>query len=193
VRFSVVWWHKLIKYWTKLDGMIFVAFNWFLIFGFSVLIMLVQAKPLNLPFTAAFSFIMVPVSFFITYAFQNYSSNSEEINSYPALLPNDFNEDKLLRKEKILAFFYAEWCPFCRRTFSFLKHLKPDSSYRIFRVDLSDEDNPLWTSFNIEVVLTLIAFDDGKEFWRANGVLMVGLKKRDFEKADTVMKATKTY
>lgn len=186
-----MWWHKLIKNWTKLDHAVFVAFNWFLIFGFTVLIMLVQAKPLNLEFTAAFPFVMIPVSFIITFAFQNYSSNSEEIDSYPVLLPNDFEEDKLLRKERILTFFYAEWCPFCRRAFPFLKLLNPDSGYMVFRVDLSDENNPLWDSFKIDVVPTLIAFDEGKEFWRANGVLMAGLKKEDFEKADAVIKASK--
>jgi hypothetical protein len=183
-----MWWHKLVKYWTKLDYAIFVAFNWFLIFGFSTLVMLVQAKPFNLAFTATFSFAVIPVSLIVTYAFQNYSSNSEEIDRYPALLPDDFEEDRLLRKERILAFFYAEWCPFCRRTFSFLKLLNPDSCYRIFRVDISDENNPLWDCLRIEAVPTLVAFDGGIEFWRENGILMVGLKKGDFEKADTIMK-----
>ena len=117
--------------------------------------------------------------------------DSEDIDSITALLPNDFEENRLLRKERILAFFYAKWCPFCRIAFPFLKLLNPDSSYIVFQVDLSDEDNPLWDSLKIGVIPTLIAFDGGKEFWRANGVLMVGLKKGDFKKADTIMKASK--
>ena len=108
------------------------------------------------------------------------------------MLPSDFEENRLLRKDRILAFFYAKWCPFCRRAYPLLKLLNPDSSYVLFRVDLSDEDNPLWDTFNINAVPTLIAFDGGNEFWRANGVLMVGLKKGDFEKADTIMKARKS-
>jgi len=117
--------------------------------------------------------------------------DSEEIDNYPALLSNDFEDNKLLRKERILAFIYAKWCPFCKKAYPFLKLLNPDSSYMVFQVDLSDEDNPLWDSLKIDVVPTLIAFDEGKEFWRANGVLMSGLKKEDFEKADAVLKASK--
>jgi len=146
-----MWWHKLIKYWTKL------------------------------------------VSFIITFVSQIYSSNLDELECYLSLLPNDFVENRLLREERVLGFFYAMWCPFCRRSFSFLKLLNPNSSYRIFRVDLSDENSPLWVSLRIEAVPTLIAFDGGKEFWRANGVLMVGLRKGEFKKADAIMKAFKPH
>jgi hypothetical protein len=53
----------------------------------------------------------------------------------------------------------------------------------VFRVDLSDDNNPLWDSLEIKVVPTLIAFNDGIEFWRANGISMVGLRKKDFDQA----------
>jgi len=186
-----MWWHKLIKYWTKLDYTIFIAFNWFIIFSFSNIVMLIQAKPLNLAFTATYSIMVIPISFIFTYVFQNYSSNLNEINYYPNLLSNNFEENRLLRKERILVFVYAEWCPFCRQCFSFLKLLKPNSSYEIYRVDISDENNPLWVSLGIKVVPTLIAFNEGIEFWRVNGALMVGLKKEKFKKADTIMKTSK--
>ncbi|MEM2144655.1 MAG: thioredoxin family protein [Candidatus Jordarchaeaceae archaeon] len=101
--------------------------------------------------------------------------------------PKDFEDERLLRKDRVLVFFYAKWCPFCQKAFSFLKLLNP-TSYTLLRVDLSEEDNPLWNSLKIEAVPTLIAFDGGKEFWRVNGIPMVGLKKDDFEKADKVMK-----
>jgi len=53
----------------------------------------------------------------------------------------------------------------------------------VFRVDLSDENNPLWNSLEINAFPTLVAFKDGTEFWLANGISMVGLRKKDFEQA----------
>ena len=62
-------------------------------------------------------------------------------------------------------------------------------SYKIFRVDLSDEENPMWNSLKIRRIPTLIAFDDGKEFWRREATYMVGLNKADFNDADSTVKA----
>ena len=177
-----MWWYKLIRYWTKSDYAAFIIFNWFVVFGFSILVRLIQGKAIDFVFTIAFSFIMVPVSLVITVIFQKYSSNIEDISSYPALLPKDFKEDKLLRSDRILAFFYAEWCPFCRKSFHLLKFLNKSQSI-VFRVDLSDESNPLWNSMKIKIVPTLIAFENGAEFWRVNGNMMIGLSQRDFERA----------
>jgi thiol-disulfide isomerase/thioredoxin len=125
---------------------------------------------------------MIPFELIIVAAFQKYSSNTEDISSYPTLLPNDFKEDKLLRDDKTLVFFYAEWCPFCRKSFRLLKSLD-EPQLKIFRLDLSDEKNPLWDSLKIKIVPTLIAFKDGTEFWRADGISMVGLRKIDFKQA----------
>lgn len=73
--------------------------------------------------------------------------------------------------------------------FPLLKLLNPNSHYRIFRVDVSDENNPLWSSVKIGTVPTLVAFEGGVEFWRRNGVIMVGLRRKDFEIANAMMNA----
>ncbi len=177
-----MWWHKLVRYWTKTDYVFFSLFTWILVFCLLLLVRLIEGRTLDLLFAAAFSFVMIPVELVVIAAFQRYSSNTTDISSYPALGPNDFEADKLLRKEKNIIFFYAEWCPFCRKSFQLLKSLN-DSQSKVFRVDLSDENNPLWDSLRIKVVPTLIAFKDGTEFWRANGISMVGLRKRDFKQA----------
>jgi len=183
-----MWWHKLIRDWNKTDYLFFSAFTWILVFSLLVLVRLIQGRTPDLVFAALFSIVMIPVELIITAAFQKYSSNIEDISSYPALLPSDFKEDKLLRDDKILIFFYAEWCPFCRKSFRLLKSLD-ESKAQVFRVDLSDEDNPLWDSLNIKIVPTLIAFKNGTESWRKDGISMIGLTKKDFEQAVT---ATKT-
>lgn len=177
-----VWWHKLIRDWTKTDYAIFSSFTWILVFSLLVSVTLIQERTLDLVSATVFSFVMIPFELIVIVAFQKYSSNTEDISSYSALQPNDFKENKLLKNDNSLVFFYAEWCPFCRKSFHLLKSLD-ESQSKVFRVDLSDENNPLWDSLRIKIVPTLIAFKNGTEFWRADGISMVGLRKKDFKQA----------
>ena len=177
-----VWWHKLIRDWTKTDYAFFSSLIWILIFGLLVTVRFIEERSLDLLWATAFSLAMIPFELVVIFAFQKYSSNTEDLSLYPVLSPTHFEEDKLLKNEKSLVFFYTEWCPYCRKSFQLLKSLdKPD--LKVFRVDLSDETNPLWVSLKISVVPTLIAFKEGAEFWRANGISMVGLRKKDFKQA----------
>ncbi len=177
-----LWSHKLIRNWTKTDYLIFSSFTWILVFTLLVLIRLIQGRTLDLVFATIFSFAMIPFELIVVAAFQKYSSNTKDMTLYSALQPNDFKGATLLKNEKSLVFFYTEWCPFCRKSFHLLKSLD-ESQLKVFKVDLSDENNPLWDSLKIKIVPTLIAFKSGTEFWRANGISMVGLKKKDFKEA----------
>jgi thiol-disulfide isomerase/thioredoxin len=133
---------------------------------------------------------MIPVEFLVLAIFQKYSSHMGETMKYPSLVPEDFNYEQLLKSDRILLFLYAEWCPFSRNASQHLASLEP-GSYKIFRLDLSNEDNPLWYSLKIRRIPTLIAFDGGKEFWRREATYMMGLRKADFNEADANMKAPK--
>jgi thiol-disulfide isomerase/thioredoxin len=177
-----MWWHKLVKEWTKTDYAAFSVYSLVLVFTVSTLMRLIQKGAPDVIFAAVFSVAMIPVELLIVAAFQKYSANTKALSMYPALLPIDFSEDKLLKDEKSLVFFYSKWCPYCRKSFHHLK-LFHTAQLKLFKVDLSDENNPLWDSLKIEVVPTLIAFKGGTEFWRANGVPMVGLRKEDFKQA----------
>jgi len=143
---------------------------------------LIEGRTLDLAFAAVISFVTIPIELLVIVAFQKYSSNTADISMIPTLLPKDFKDNKLLKNDKSLVFFYAEWCPLCRKSFHPLKSLN-ESQLKVFRVDLSDENNPLWDFLKIKIVPTLIAFKDGTEFWRANGISMVGLRKKDFKQA----------
>jgi thiol-disulfide isomerase/thioredoxin len=182
VEADSVWWHKLIRDWTKVDYAFFSFLIWILVFSLLVLVRLVEGRAIDLVSTTAISIVLIPFELVIIATFQKYSSNTKDISSYSALLPENFNNDKLLNNEKCLVFFYAEWCPFCRKSFHLMKSLD-NSQAKVFRVDLSNENNPLWESLEINVVPTLVAFKDGTEFWRADGISMVGLRKKDFEQA----------
>jgi len=48
-------------------------------------------------------------------------------------------------------------------------------------VDLSDLSNPLWETFEISVVPTVLIFKEGKPVFRRDGVLGHGLSRSDLQ------------
>jgi hypothetical protein len=176
------WSHKLVHDWTKRDYAAFSVYSWVLVFAVLTVFRLIETRTLDLVFTAVFAVAMIPVELLIVAGFQKYSANTKALSAYPALAQSDFNENRLLKDEKSLVFFYSKWCPYCRKSFHLLKTIDT-SQLKLFTADLSDESNPLWDSLKIEIVPTLIAFNGGVKFWRANGVPMVGLMKEDFKQA----------
>ncbi len=52
----------------------------------------------------------------------------------------------------------------------------------LVEVDISDEANPLWDTYSIEVVPTLILFRNGLMLDRADGRFMEGLHEGDLER-----------
>jgi len=45
------------------------------------------------------------------------------------------------------------------------------------KVDISDDDNPLWEMFGISIVPTVVVFKDGQPVFRRDGVQGRGLPK----------------
>lgn len=66
--------------------------------------------------------------------------------------------------------FAADWCGFCRRFYPHFKRLQEG-----WVVDISDEDDPLWDDLRIDVVPTVILFEDGVPTRRWAGVLGEGV------------------
>lgn len=90
------------------------------------------------------------------------------------LTPDDFDGQNLKNSGPIAVLFEAEWCPFCRGfmpTFELLQQAKVASAI----VDLSDLDNPLWETFSIDIVPTVLLFKSGKIIQRYDGVAGQGL------------------
>ena len=82
----------------------------------------------------------------------------------------------LQKSKRVLALFYASWCPFCVR---FLPIFNKNSSKQdvdlVLRVKVDDYDNPLWNDYSIEAVPTVIFFDEGNISRRLDGRLGYGL------------------
>lgn len=86
---------------------------------------------------------------------------------------------QLKAHKKVVALFYASWCPFC---VSFLPVFsKNDQGHSKFlRVRVDDYSNPLWEQYSLEVVPTIIFFERGKVSQRLDGRLGFGLSEKQF-------------
>lgn len=111
------------------------------------------------------------------------SRASKYISCMPAEVttPPQFRREVLESKVPTLAVFYAGWCPFCQ---SFLpvfrsNETRAPGSPRFVEVDISDEDNPLWEEYSIEIVPTLVYFEGGRATARIDGRPGRGLKASD--------------
>jgi thiol-disulfide isomerase/thioredoxin len=86
---------------------------------------------------------------------------------------------QLKTNEKVLALFYASWCPYCMSFVPvFDKKVVNFSVGSVIHVLLDDYDNPLWDDYSIDAVPTVIFFDKGKVYGRLNGKFGVGLNEK---------------
>ncbi|MDE1869092.1 MAG: thioredoxin family protein [Candidatus Micrarchaeota archaeon] len=79
------------------------------------------------------------------------------------------------KKKNVILLFYASWCPYCR---GFLKILEKNTDRLrndVVGINIDDDKSPIWDDYKIDIVPTLIAFHNGKEFARRDGVPQVGL------------------
>jgi thioredoxin 1 len=93
--------------------------------------------------------------------------------------PDAFDGDRLRRRGTWAVAFSADWCPFCRAFVPEFEALRGTGPFEIAIGDLTDEENPLWERFDVDVVPTLVAFRDGAAIFRRNGRLGAGLDAAD--------------
>lgn len=94
--------------------------------------------------------------------------------------PDEFREAVVEAEGPVLALFHAVWCGYCQE---FLPRFRGRDTHPIKKVevDLSEEMNPLWDTYAIEVVPTLILFEGERIRGRADGVLGKGLTEANVE------------
>ena len=89
---------------------------------------------------------------------------------------------ELKKNKKVLALFYATWCPYCIRFVpTFDKKAASLGIKSVIHVLLDDYNNPLWDDYNIPAVPTIIFFEDGKISKRLDGQLGTGLSEGKFK------------
>ncbi len=96
---------------------------------------------------------------------------------------NQKNIDKSLdgMGERVVVLFYANWCPFCRRFKSVFESWAGKSGVKFAMAEVAEDDNPMWDSFGVEVIPTIVAFRGHKELARRNGKAGIGLSEDDLK------------
>ena len=98
-----------------------------------------------------------------------------EVTSQPEL------EEQLRTNAKVVALFYASWCPFCRSFISiFDKYAQSLESHLFMRVRIDEDENPMWEEFSLEAVPSVISFVRGRTAKRLDCLLGRGLNERQF-------------
>ncbi len=85
--------------------------------------------------------------------------------------------------------FYAEWCPFCRMFYPQFESAMTSNGLSWAEVNISDTEDPLWETFDVKVVPTVIIFKDGQPVFRRDGVLGRGLSRKALEETVDKMKS----
>jgi len=88
---------------------------------------------------------------------------------------SDFDGTKLKRLDTLPVLFAASWCPFCRQFRPIFESVLGAKGIRWRSVDMSDLESPLWDTFDVRVVPTVIVFKEGRAVFRSDGVLGRGL------------------
>ena len=89
-------------------------------------------------------------------------------------------ESRLKKNKRVLALFYASWCPFCRSFLPVFNHSLKQCLGLILYVKVDDYDSPLWDEYSVEAVPTVIFFQEGKICRRLDGRLGYGLNENEF-------------
>jgi thioredoxin-like negative regulator of GroEL len=108
--------------------------------------------------------------------------------------PSDFDGRRLKKPGTWVVLFAAEWCPFCRKFSPVFNSSLAQKKMPTVLADLSDYENPLWETFDVQVVPTVMVFSEGGLAYRMDGGLGEGLPdnamKEVFNHVPAVRKAT---
>ncbi|MCL4324051.1 MAG: thioredoxin family protein [Candidatus Thermoplasmatota archaeon] len=96
-----------------------------------------------------------------------------------SVVPSDFTGNNLGKSGDWVVCFGAEWCGFCRAFRPKFEKLEGQVKGTLAWADVSDSENPLWESFHLEVIPTVVVFRGGAVHWRRDGKSMRGLSDGD--------------
>jgi thiol-disulfide isomerase/thioredoxin len=91
-------------------------------------------------------------------------------------------ENQLRKRKRVLALFYASWCPYCRSLIRAFNEVAPKSGFDLaLRVKIDDYANPLWEEYSIAAVPTVLFFDGEKVSRRLDCKLGAGLSEKQLK------------
>lgn len=86
-------------------------------------------------------------------------------------------EDILKNKKRAFVLFYASWCPFCRDFLPIYNKYFEKQPETFLRVMIDDKEE-LMDRYSVEIVPTVIFFDNGKIKQRCDGEEGIGLNEK---------------
>lgn len=90
---------------------------------------------------------------------------------------------QLKANPKVIALFYSSWCPFCRRFVPvFDAHAEKSNAAVYLKVKIDEDENPLWKTYSLEAVPSVILFENGQVSHRLDAGLGSGLNEKQFNK-----------
>lgn len=96
------------------------------------------------------------------------------------VLPEEFDSKVFSNDTKTLVLFYADWCPYCSNFKPTFEEINSDKIQKKAAL-VNEDENPLWERFDIQMVPTMIAFQDGKILTRRDAKRGIGLTRKDME------------
>ena len=96
------------------------------------------------------------------------------------VLPEEFDSKVLDNSTKTLVLFYADWCPYCANFKPTFEEISSDKIQKKAAL-VNEDENPLWDRFDMQMVPTMIAFQNGKILTRRDAKSGIGLTRKDME------------
>ena len=88
---------------------------------------------------------------------------------------------QLKANSKVIALFYASWCPFCRSFLSVFNEKAQDPREDTYiRVQIDEDENPMWETYSLDAVPSIILFENGGVTKRLDCHLGMGLTEKQF-------------
>jgi thioredoxin-like negative regulator of GroEL len=103
--------------------------------------------------------------------------NRDSANTACAQVNNDRDLTETLRvKERVIAIFYASWCPFCAKFLPiFMKHASREGRGFIL---VQDDQEAMADRYAVKIYPTVLFFERGVVLKRLDGVAGVGLDEK---------------
>ena len=94
-----------------------------------------------------------------------------------ALVNNEKDLDEMLRtKERVIALFYASWCPFCKKFLPIFMR-SAEGERRDF-LSVQDDEETLADRYSVKIFPTVLYFEKGIVSKRLDGIPGVGLQEQ---------------
>ena len=88
-----------------------------------------------------------------------------------------FSEEIINKDKIIIVMFYATYCGYCKSFAPIFEEYSQNYDFVFAKSDITNDDNPLWNVYKIELVPTLIAFKQGKVITRRDALQGIGLNE----------------